>query len=169
MRNKSPFHIFIAIFLMRFSGQGMMSGTKTWGEVLGEGEEVVDITASAIPGTSQDFSVNVGDRIFFATNSTDLDEDAKSILQRQSSWLELYPDINILMEGHADERGTREYNLGLSARRAEVAKSYLENLGISGNRITTISYGKERPVDSGSNPLAWSQNRRAVSAVVTIN
>jgi peptidoglycan-associated lipoprotein len=168
MRNKSLFHIFIAIFLI-VTVAGCTSRQKIEATLFGGGEETVDITASAIPGTSQDFSINVGDRIFFATNSTELDEDAKSILQRQSSWLELYPDINILMEGHADERGTREYNLALSARRAEVTKSYLENLGISGNRITTISYGKERPVAACGADACWSQNRRAVSAVVTIN
>ena len=105
--------------------------------------------------------------IFFATNSTSLDDDAKAILERQASWLELYPEISIIVEGHADERGTREYNMSLSAKRADIAISYLESLGVAGDRVETVPYGKERPVAACSSEACWSQNRRAVSVVIT--
>ena len=105
----------------------------------------------------------VKDRVFFATNESVLTTASRETLRKQAEWLRKNSKVNVVLEGHADERGTREYNLALGERRANAAKDYLMTYGISGNRISVISYGKERPVDSGSNPLAWSKNRRSVT------
>jgi len=105
----------------------------------------------------------VADRVFFATNESVLTTASRDTLRKQAEWLRKNSKINVVLEGHADERGTREYNLALGERRANAAKDYLMTYGISANRISVISYGKERPVDSGSNPLAWSKNRRSVT------
>ena len=105
----------------------------------------------------------VADRVFFATNESVLTTAARETLRKQAQWLRKNSKVTVVLEGHADERGTREYNLALGERRANAAKDYLMTYGISGNRISVISYGKERPVDSGSNPLAWSKNRRSVT------
>ena len=114
-------------------------------------------------GTQEDLIVNVGDRVFFEFDSSELTVDAQATLDAQAAWLLQYSDTDITIEGHADERGTREYNLALGERRANAAKDYLMTYGISSSRISVLSYGKERPVDSGSNPLAWSKNRRSVT------
>ena len=105
----------------------------------------------------------VADRVFFATNESVLTTAARETLRKQAAWLRKNSKITIVLEGHADERGTREYNLALGERRANAAKDYLMTYGISSDRITVLSYGKERPVDSGSNPLSWSKNRRSVT------
>ena len=105
----------------------------------------------------------VRDRVFFATNESVLTTASRDTLRKQATWLRKNSKINVVLEGHADERGTREYNLALGERRANAAKDYLMTYGISGSRISVISYGKERPINSGSNPLAWSQNRRSVT------
>ena len=117
------------------------------------------------PGTAEDFVVNVGDRVFFDFDKYNLKPDARNILQRQATWLNKFPSVTITVEGHCDERGTREYNLALGERRANSAKNYLVALGVNPNRIKTLSYGKERPAVTGSNDAAWSQNRRAVTVV----
>lgn len=127
---------------------------------------VVSEAASAIPGSEQDLEFNVGDRVFFATDSSELDAQSQATLQRQADWLQRYRDINVRIEGHADERGTREYNLGLSQRRANMVREYLISLGISAERLDTIPYGKERPVALCSNENCWKQNRRAVTTVI---
>jgi peptidoglycan-associated lipoprotein len=105
----------------------------------------------------------VKDRVFFATNSSSLTTASRDTLRKQADYLRKNKDMNVVLEGHADERGTREYNLALGERRANAARDYLMTYGISGKRISVISYGKERPVNSASTPLAWSQNRRAVT------
>ena len=105
----------------------------------------------------------VPDRVFFATNESILTTASRETLRAQAAWLRKNSSINIVLEGHADERGTREYNLALGERRANSAKDYLMTYGISSDRISVLSYGKERPVDSGSNPLSWSKNRRSVT------
>ena len=120
---------------------------------------------SVTPGSHRDFSVNVGDIVYFTTDSTDLTPEATAILQKQSQWLQQYPQYTITIEGHADERGTREYNLALGDRRANAAKNYLAARGISSARISVISYGKERPVALGSDEASYAQNRRAVTVV----
>ena len=119
----------------------------------------------ATPGTQQDLVVNVGDRVFFGTNRSDIVSAARATLQRQAAWLKLYPALSVTVEGHADERGTRDFNLALGARRANAAKSYLVSLGVDPARVRTISYGKERPVALCSNESCWSQNRRAVTVI----
>ena len=116
------------------------------------GTDTVEYLADGVP-----------DRVFFATNESVLTTASRDTLRKQAAWLRKNSDINVVLEGHADERGTREYNLALGERRANAAKDYLMTYGISENRISVISYGKERPVDSGSSPLAWSKNRRSVT------
>ncbi len=120
---------------------------------------------SATPGSTQDFTVNVGDRIFFDLDSTSIRADAQQTLDRQAQWLARYPNYAITVEGHADERGTREYNLALGARRAAATKEYLASRGVPANRMKTISYGKERPVAVCDDISCWSQNRRAVTVL----
>ena len=116
------------------------------------GTDTVEYLADGVP-----------DRVFFATNESVLTTASRDTLRKQAAWLRKNSDITIVLEGHCDERGTREDNLALGERRANAAKDYLMTYGISGNRLSVISYGKERPVNSGSNPLAWSQNRRSVT------
>jgi len=120
---------------------------------------------SATPGSQDDLSVNVGDRVFFGYDSFSLTPEGISQLELQSQWMRQYPSVRLLVEGHADERGTREYNLALGDRRASAVKNYLVSLGVSPSRIQTISYGKERPEMLGSNAESWAKNRRAVSVV----
>lgn len=120
---------------------------------------------SATPGSAQDFVVNVGDRIFFTTDQTDISSANRATLDKQAQWLQQYPRNNVTIEGHADERGTREYNIALGARRATNTKNYLVSRGIAPNRIRTISYGKERPVAVCNDISCWSQNRRAVTVL----
>ena len=115
-------------------------------------------------GTQEDLIVNVGDRVFFDYNSADLDSDAQELLQDQVAWIKQH-DVSVIIEGHCDERGTREYNLALGERRAQSVKNYLISMGVSSARVSTISYGKERPAVVGSNDGAWSQNRRSVTTV----
>jgi peptidoglycan-associated lipoprotein len=120
---------------------------------------------ASTPGSSQDFTVNVGDRIFFDTDSSVIRADAQGILARQAVWLNKYKQYGIVVEGHADERGTREYNLALGARRAAATRDYLAARGVAANRMKTISYGKERPVAVCDDISCWSQNRRAVTTL----
>src|SRR5919107_4999994 len=120
---------------------------------------------AATPGSAQDFVVNVGDRVFFETDSTDLTPTAVATLDKQAQWLQRYPQYTFLLEGHADERGTREYNFSLSARRAQNVRDYLVSRGIPASRFRTVSYGKERPVAVCNDISCWSQNRRAVTVL----
>ena len=127
----------------------------TMGQMQGDvytGTDTVEYLADGVP-----------DRVFFATNESILTTRSRDTLRKQAAWLRENSEVTVVLEGHADERGTREYNLALGERRANAAKDYLMTYGISSNRISVISYGKERPVDSGSNPLAWSKNRRSVT------
>ena len=120
---------------------------------------------AAAPGSQQDFVVNVGDRVFFETDSSELTPQARATLDKQSQWLQMYNRYAFVVEGHADERGTREYNIALSARRAQAARDYLASRGIEPNRMRTIAYGKERPVAVCDDISCWSQNRRAVTVL----
>ena len=117
------------------------------------------------PGSQEDLIVNVGDRVFFAFDSFELDADAQELLQDQAAWLKQYNKSSITIEGHCDVRGTREYNLALGEKRAQAVKNYLNGLGIDISSLSTISYGKERPAVVGSNDAAWGQNRRSVTVV----
>lgn len=122
-------------------------------------------SSAVTPGTQQDLVTNVGDRVFFDLDKSIVKEEGKATLQRQAAWMKLYPNLTFTLEGHADERGTREYNLALGGRRANAAKDYLVSLGVDASRLKTISYGKERPVCLESNEDCWGQNRRAVTVV----
>ena len=120
---------------------------------------------SAAPGSQQDFVVNVGDRVFFESDSTELTSQSVATLEKQAQWLQVYNQYTFTIEGHADERGTREYNIALGARRAQTVRDYLASRGISPQRMRTISYGKERPVAVCNDISCWSQNRRAVTVL----
>ena len=147
---KNGFLILIASLVLTACATQKKS-TQIQGDVY-TGKDTVEYLASGVP-----------DRVFFATNETVLTTASRETLRKQAAWLRKNSDINVVLEGHADERGTREYNLALGERRANSAKDYLMTYGISSDRISVLSYGKERPVDSGSNPLAWSKNRRSVT------
>jgi len=127
--------------------------------------ETVGGAGAAAPGSQQDFVVNVGDRVFFETDSAELTPQARGTLDKQAQWLALYNRYAFTIEGHADERGTREYNIALGAKRAQTVREYLTSRGVDGNRMRTISYGKERPVAVCDNISCWSQNRRAVTVL----
>ena len=151
--NKNLKNILLVVFatlLLNACSTGKKSGSID-GDVY-TGKETVKYLASGVP-----------DRVFFATNETVLTTASRETLRKQAAWLRKNSNITVVLEGHADERGTREYNLALGERRANAAKDYLMTYGISSDRISVLSYGKERPVDSGSNPLAWSKNRRSVT------
>ena len=119
------------------------------------------------PGSAEDFRVSVGDRVFFGYDRFDLSTEARAVLERQAAWLRRYPNVRVLVAGNCDERGTREYNLALGARRAAAARDFLVSLGIDGGRIESVSYGKERPLDARANEEAWSVNRNAHTQIVS--
>ena len=151
--NKIFKNTFIAILLSLVLTACATKKTATTleGQIQGDvytGSDTVEYLAKGVP-----------DRVFFATNESILTTKSRDTLRKQAAWLRKNSSINVVVEGHADERGTREYNLALGERRANAVKDYLMTYGISSNRISVISYGKERPVDSGSDPLAWSKNR----------
>ena len=153
MFNKNLKNILLVIFATLILSA--CSTAKKSGNIDGDvytGKETVQYLASGVP-----------DRVFFATNKSSLTTASRATLRKQATYLRKNKNLNVTIEGHADERGTREYNLALGERRANAAKDYLMTYGISSDRISVLSYGKERPVDSGSNPLAWSKNRRSVS------
>ena len=128
-------------------------------------EQTGAMASAATPGSQQDFVVNVGDRVFFDTDSSDLSVQARATLDKQAEWLNHYDRYAFTIEGHADERGTREYNIALGARRAQTVREYLTSRGVAAQRMRTISYGKERPVAVCNDISCWSQNRRAVTVL----
>lgn len=130
-------------------------------------EETVPEITGPLPGSMNDFQVNVGDRVFFDLDQYRLTADAQGVLQRQAAWLASYPGVRIMVAGNCDERGTREYNLALGERRASIVKNYLVDLGVDPARIETVSYGKERPLAIGSNDAAWQQNRNGFTQIVS--
>ncbi len=142
----------------RFGGSGYGNGAGNYGEGARDRGPVV-------PGTLRDFEVNVGKIIYFTTDSSQLTSDAQATLAKQAQWLRRYPQFTITVEGHADERGTREYNLALGARRANSVRNYLASRGVNSARMRTISYGRERPVALCADISCWSQNRRAVTVL----
>ena len=152
--NKAIKNLFIVLFstlLISACSTAKKAQVDTVDDVY-TGTDTVEFLAKGVP-----------DRIFFATNKSNLTTASRDTLRKQATWMRKNKDVTVTVEGHADERGTREYNLALGERRANAAKDYLMTYGVSGKRISVISYGKERPVDSGSNPLAWSKNRRSVT------
>ena len=152
---KNTFLVITACLVLSACATKKVTVSDLGGQIQGDvyvGSDTVEYLASGVP-----------DRVFFATNESILTTRSRDTLRKQATWLRENSDVNVVVEGHADERGTREYNLALGERRANAAKDYLMTYGVSANRISVISYGKERPVDSGSNPLAWSKNRRSVT------
>lgn len=127
----------------------------------------VETPRGPVAGSVEDFRVSVGDRVFFGYDRFDLSAEARSVLERQAAWLRQYPNVRVLVAGNCDERGTREYNLALGARRAAAARDYLASLGIAQNRMETVSYGKERPLDPRANEEAWSVNRNGHTQIVS--
>jgi len=159
MMNKL-FAVFAAVFFLAACEMGPSGSGGADGSGGGAGGPVR-------PGSQEDLAANVGDRVFFGYDSSVLTSEGQRTLERQAAWLKQYSATSVTVEGHCDERGTREYNLALGERRASAAKKYLVSQGISANRISTISYGKERPAVVGSDESAWSQNRRSVTVVTT--
>ena len=138
-------------------GYGLAGGAN------GGDPNAVGYRGPVTPGTERDFTVNVGDKVFFKTDSASLTADAQQTLRGQAKWLNQYPNHTITVEGHSDERGTREYNLGLAAKRAQTVKGFLARQGVNSARLRTLSYGKERPVAVCNDISCWSQNRRGVT------
>jgi peptidoglycan-associated lipoprotein len=140
---------------------------STNGSAAGGGQAATHngMASSVAPGSSQDFVQNVGDRVFFDFDKSAIKPEGRVTLQRQAEWLKKYPNVTVTVEGHCDDRGTREYNLALGERRATAVRNALVALGIAPNRIKTISYGKERPAVLGDNEAAWAQNRRGVTVI----
>ena len=170
------YKFFISIFMVLFvaacattpkdSADTSGSGSSSSGSDVSSEGTITETTGSGIvSGSQEDLIVNVGDRVFFGYDSSDLDSDALELLQDQVAWLKQNSDVSVTIEGHCDERGTREYNLALGEKRAQAVKNYLIGLGINPDRVSTISYGKERPAVVGSNDGAWAQNRRSVTLV----
>jgi peptidoglycan-associated lipoprotein len=151
------------------SSLGDASANAASGDASGRGISSSELAGQPMPGSQEDLEVSVGDRVLFDYDSSVLNPVATQILDRQAAWLKQYPDVIVTVEGHADERGTREYNLALGDRRASAVKNYLVALQVSDDRILTISYGEERPDDPSHDEGAWAQNRRAVTVVNTIN
>ncbi|HYG86529.1 MAG TPA: peptidoglycan-associated lipoprotein Pal [Azospirillum sp.] len=139
------------------AGAGSLTGGADTSAMAGRGQ--------AAPGSQQDLVVNVGDRVFFGTDKFDLTPEARATLDHQAQWMQQYKQVTVTIEGHADERGTREYNLGLGEKRANTVKNYLVASGVNASRIKILSYGKERPAVVGANEAAWAQNRRGVTVV----
>ncbi|MDX2258031.1 MAG: peptidoglycan-associated lipoprotein Pal [Hyphomicrobiaceae bacterium] len=139
----------------------LLAGGCAQKELTPEGQLGPNGGAPATPGSQRDFSVNVGDIVYFTVDSSDLTPEAQQTLQKQAQWLRQYPQYSVTIEGHADERGTREYNIALGARRATAVRAFLTRNGVTASRVRTISYGKERPVAVCNDISCWSQNRRA--------
>ena len=155
MVNTSTIKKVLLVLFASIALSACASTSKKAGKMSGDvytGTDTVEYLASGVK-----------DRVFFATNKSTLTTASRDTLRKQAAWLRENSNVNVVIEGHADERGTREYNLALGERRANAAKDYLMTYGISADRISVISYGKERPVDPGSNPLSWSKNRRSVT------
>jgi len=162
MRLKIVMAISAALLLVACSSKPADTGGGTTGGTTGGSTTTTSMPQGAQPGSPDDFKTNVGDRVFFGTDRSDLTQEAQAELQKQATWLKTYPQYRFVVEGHCDERGTREYNLALGERRAAAVKNYLVALGIDANRMQTISYGKERPAVLGDDEAAWAQNRRGV-------
>jgi peptidoglycan-associated lipoprotein len=160
------FSLLAAVLLLAACESAPETGAQTGAAATATPPATSSMTQSNIrPGSNEDLRANVGDRIFFDTDKSDIKPEARRVLEKQAEWLKKYPNVTVTIQGHCDERGTREYNLALGERRANAAKNVLVALGVPANRISTVSYGKERPAVIGSNEAAWAQNRRDVTVV----
>lgn len=154
---------YLLLLAVAAGGLSACSSSDEQAVVTGDGAQVSQV--GPIPGTAGDFVQNVGDSIFYGLNKHDLTTESQMTLTRQSTWLKMYPSVTVTVEGHCDERGTREYNMALGERRAFTAKNFIVTLGVDANRVATVSYGKERPFVIGHNEAAWAQNRRARTVI----
>ena len=163
MRFNLPVLVAAAFVLAACSSTGDNSGdTGSTGQSTSSGNaQVATAPAGPKPGSQMDLTINVGDRVLFAFDSSALSAGSRTTIERWAAWLKTYPANSVIVEGHADERGTPEYNIALGERRADAARDYLVSLGINTNRVKVVSFGKERPAIAGSNENAWAQNRRA--------
>ena len=141
------------------AGEGQLQGAEGYGAYDAQN------LGGPVPGTIEDLIVNVGDRVYFGYDRYDLTPEAATQLQMQARWFQQYPNVRVVVEGHADERGTREYNLALGDRRATAVRDFLVSLGVSQSRVSTLSYGKEMPEVLGSNAQSWARNRRSVTKI----
>lgn len=159
--NLRPLSLIAGLLLLAACSQNPSTNANTGGTGAGNtaGQSQV------VPGSAQDFQQNVGDRVFFDFDKSTIKAEGQQTLQRQADWLKRYPNVTVTVEGHCDDRGTREYNLALGERRATAVQRALVALGVQANRIKTISYGKERPAVLGDNDAAWAQNRRGVTVI----
>jgi peptidoglycan-associated lipoprotein len=160
--NLRPLSLLAALLLVAACTQTPTTGGGTGGT---GGATTSTMTSNVTPGSKQDFVQNVGDRVFFEFDRSDITEEGRATLQKQADWLKRYQNVTVTVEGHCDDRGTREYNLALGNRRAAAAKRMLVSLGVAGNRIAVISYGKERPIVVGDNEQAWAQNRVTITVI----
>ena len=167
MTNKTGLHVVLvlacALALGACSKKNSTAGLDGAGG-LGDGSSLAG-SAAQIPGSPEDFQANIGDRIFFQADQVTLTAEAEDTLRKQAAWLQQYDGVTIQVEGHADERGTREYNISLSARRATTVRTFLISQGVSAKRVASIAYGKERPAAVCDSEECWSQNRRAVTVI----
>jgi peptidoglycan-associated lipoprotein len=160
--NLRPLSLIAGLLLLAACSSNPSTNANTGGNGSGSTPAV---NSSVTPGSAQDFIQNVGDRVFFDYDKSSIKSEGQQTLQRQADWLKKYPNVSVTLEGHADERGTREFNLALGERRANSVRNALVALGIPAARLKTISYGKERPAVLGSNEAAWAQNRRGVTVI----
>ena len=161
--NLRPLSLLAAVLLLAACSETPSTSTTNSGA--GTQATGPSTSSTIAPGSKEDFIQNVGDRVFFAFDKSDISSEARATLQKQADWLKRYPNVTVTVEGHCDERGTREYNLALGERRASSVKKVLIALGVQTSRVSTISYGKERPAVLGSNETAWAQNRRGVTVI----
>jgi peptidoglycan-associated lipoprotein len=162
--NFRPMSLLAAALLLAACAQTPQS-TGSAGSTGGAAPSGTSQSTMVTPGSKEDFQQNVGDRVFFAFDRSDVTPEGQATLQRQADWLKKYGNLTVTVEGHCDDRGTREYNLALGERRAAAAKKVLIALGVPANRVSTISYGKERPIVLGDNEQSWAQNRVAVTVI----
>jgi peptidoglycan-associated lipoprotein len=164
--NLRPLALFAALLLVAACSQTPENGGGAGGAGgAGSNAGSMNSTSNATPGSRQDFVQNVGDRVYFEFDHSDITPEAQAILQKQADWLKRYQNVTVTVEGHCDDRGTREYNLALGNRRASAVKRLLVSLGVAGNRVAVISYGKERPIVVGDDEQAWAQNRVAITVI----
>ncbi|MBT5943598.1 MAG: peptidoglycan-associated lipoprotein Pal [Rhodospirillaceae bacterium] len=168
MRFNIPGLVVAAFVLAACSSTGddsANSGSTGASSASSGGNQTATAPTGPKPGTQQDLEVNIGDRVFFAFDKSNLTADSRTVVERWAAWLKTYPANKVVIQGNTDERGTREYNLALGERRADSARDYLVSLGVDSNRVKIVSFGKERPAVPGSNESAWAQNRRAVVVI----
>jgi peptidoglycan-associated lipoprotein len=164
--NLRPLSLLAAVLLVAACSQTPENGGAAGGAgANGAGSSSSSSMTTATPGSKEDFVQNVGDRVFFQFNESSVTPEGRATLEKQADWLKRYQNVTVTVEGHCDDRGTREYNLALGERRAAAVKRVLAALGVAGNRVAVISYGKERPIEVGDNEEAWTKNRVGVTVI----